>query len=108
MAENGNGSKYPTFQMLLGIAVSIIIIIAGASLTETRSDIRDGKKATAEVCDRVTVLETASRLQFEAIRQWRDETRDALNRIATTLDAHERSTKSGVIMKKWQDYPAGR
>lgn len=101
MAENGNGSKYPTFQMLLAIAVSIILIIAGASLTETRSDIRDAKKATADVCDRVTRIEANYQFILDGIVKLEK----GQEKLADVIDKHERSQ---AAVKKWQDYPESR
>jgi hypothetical protein len=106
--ENGDSSKTPTWQWLTGVLLSVLLLIAGVSLTETRSDIRDAKKANAEVCDRVTVLETANKIQFESIRQWRDEMKAGMKEIADKLDNHERNTKAMATMKKWQDYPEKR
>jgi len=100
MALNENGSKFPTFQWIAGILISIILIIAGASLSETRSDIRDVRKSTVEVCDRVTILETANKLQFEEIRAWRQEVKSGMREISDKLDKHERSSQ---LVKKWND-----
>jgi len=113
MAESGSG-KTPTWQWVAGILLTIVLIIATASLSETRSDIRDTRKATSDVCDRVTVLETASRLQFEEMRQWRneiktwrDEIRMDMRSVAEQISKHERNTLSAMRVKDWND-PANR
>ena len=100
MTSNENGSKFATFQWIAAILVTIILIIAGASLSETRSDIRDVRKSTIDACDRITILETANKLQFEEIRAWRQEVRTGMKEIADKIDRHERSTQ---LVKKWND-----
>jgi len=102
MHDNYNEDNYEsrenkvaiTYQVAFGILVTIILIIAGASLSETRGDIKDVKKANAEVCDRITVLETANRIQFEAIRQWREEVKIGMVKIENKIDAHEQRTQA--------------
>ena len=84
--------KSPTWQWLAGILVGILLLIAGATLNETRGDIRDVKKANADVCDRVTILETANKMQFEAIRAWREDVKTGMREIAERIDKHERTT----------------
>jgi len=93
MAVGESNSKYPTWQWIAGAAISIIFLISSVSLTETRSDIRDVKKANAEICDRVTILETANKLQFQAIKEWRDEVRVGMSEIKDRLDRSEREAK---------------
>lgn len=100
MATNENGSRFPTFQWIAGILISIVLIIAGASLKETRGDIKDAQKDVAAVCDRVTILETANRLQFEEIRAWRKEVKEGIKEIYDKLDKHEKSTQ---LVRKWND-----
>lgn len=100
MTNSENGSRFPTFQWIAAILVTIVLIIAGASLSETRSDIRDVRKSTVEVCDRVTILETANKLQFEEIRAWRNEVKLGMEKISEKIDRHEKSTQ---LVRKWND-----
>jgi hypothetical protein len=83
-----------TYQAAFGILITIILLIAGSSLSETRGDIKEVKKANSDVCDRVTVLETANKIQFEAIRQWRDEVKIGMARIETKLETHEQRAQA--------------
>jgi biopolymer transport protein ExbB/TolQ len=82
-----------TYQVAFGILITIILIIAGSSLNETRGDINEVKKANAAACDRITILETASKMQFEAIRQWKDEVKAGMIKIENKIDAHEQKAQ---------------
>jgi hypothetical protein len=90
---NGDNYKTPTWQWIAVSAVGLIISLSLLSLAETRGDIRDVRKANTEVCDRVTILETANKLQFEQIAAWRKEIKDGMREISDKLDANERSIK---------------
>jgi hypothetical protein len=101
-----------TFQWIAGILISIILLIAGVMLTDTRGDIKDTRDIVNVNSGRLTALEVAGQLQFAEIRQWRTEMKESLEKIAIVLDAHERNTReqkeATVKMKRWQDVPASR
>jgi len=95
--ENENSSEKNTsitYQVAFGILITIILIIAGSSLSETRGDINEVKKANAAACDRITILETANKLQFDAIRQWKDEVKAGMIKIENKIDAHEQRAQT--------------
>jgi len=98
---NGDASRFPTFQWVAGILVTIILIIAGSSLSETRSDVRANQKEISQACDRITKQEA----QFSYIVEGLGELKRGQERLVEELRTHE---KNSVTMKRWQDIPASR
>ena len=92
-SDNIKEEVSPTFQWIAGILITIVLLVAGASLSETRSDVRDLRKENIEVCNRVTAIETANKLQFEEIKAWRQEVKTGMKEIADKLDKHERGAQ---------------
>ena len=98
MTENG---KSPTWQWLAGITISLIILISGAMIAETRSDIKDSRAVITINSARLTALEKGNELQFQSIKEWRDELKVSIEKISTTLDKHERTTANMAKVKSW-------
>lgn len=95
-------SKTPTWQWIAGIAISILIFLSNVILLTALADIRDGKELDSKMDVRVTSMERTNELQFEAIKEWREEIRSSLAQIAS----HQRTnaTKSAgnqdIIIKE--------
>lgn len=107
-----NGDKTPTWQYVANGAISLLMIVSSVLLYETRADIKDGRKADALISERVTSIEKTMPLQFDAIKEWREEIRISLERIANNQSyiaarAVERSNtiiqgqKSAAQIKEW-------
>lgn len=76
---NGDSSKFPTFQWVAGILLTILLIVAGASLSETRSDVKDNMKDIAAVCDRATKLEAKFTYIVEGIAELKKGQKEAVD-----------------------------
>jgi hypothetical protein len=104
----GENGKSITWQWLAGIAVSLVILFVGAMIAETRSEIKESRSVITINSARLTALERGNELQFQAIREWRDEMKAGIEKFEIALDKHERTTANIGRMKQWQDYPANR
>ena len=118
MATDVNG-KTPTWNWVAGIAMSGLMFFSSLLLLTALSDIREGrvedarlKEADAKISERVKSIEDTSKLQFDAIKEWREEIRLSLEKIANhqtynNARAVERSTtiiegqKSAAKVKDW-------
>lgn len=85
--------EHPTFKWVAAIAISLLITISGASIYETRGDIKDIKVTNTIQDSRLSAIEASNELQFQAIRQWKVEIREDLKLISSQLAEHERNTK---------------
>jgi len=100
MPDGETKVQFSLWAVLAALVVAAIILFGDLYIGQ-----RNGQKANADVCDRVTVLETASRLQFEEIRAWRKDVKEGMDKIADKIDKH---TSTAAVVKRWQDYPASR
>jgi hypothetical protein len=98
---NGENGKSPTWQWMAGITVSVIILFAGAMMAETRSEIKESRSIITINSARLTALERGNELQFQAIKEWREEMKAGVEKLTSTLDSHERSTASLMRAKNW-------
>jgi hypothetical protein len=97
---NGD-SKTPTWQWIAGIAMSGLMFFSSVMLMTALSDIKEGRKITTEINLRVTSIEKTMPLQFEAIREWREEIRESLAQIASNQKyiATRQTNKSNIIIE---------
>lgn len=100
MTENGNG-KTPTWQWIAGIAMSGLMFFSSLLLLTSLSDIKSVKQDNVDIAKKVAVIERGNELQFEAIKEWREEIRLSLERIANNqvYNAERQKNKSDIIIK---------
>lgn len=79
--ENG-GNKAPNWQWIASGAISLLLFFSSIMLLAALSDIKEGKVVAAKLDLRVTTIEQTIPLQFEAIREWREEIKQSLAQIA--------------------------
>lgn len=99
MANENN--KSPTWQWVAGIAISGMILLSNFILFTALSDIRDGKAVDSKMDVRVTSIEDTNKLQFDTIKEWRDEIRLSLIQIANNQrnNATRQANKSDTIIR---------
>lgn len=95
--------KFPTFQWIAGILITIVLLISSAGLSENRNDVKDLRKENVEICNRVTAIETANKLQFEEIKAWRQDVKLGIKEISDKLDKHERGIQARRAERKLQE-----
>jgi hypothetical protein len=92
-------SKVPTWQWVAGIAITILMIVAGASLSETRNDVRAHQKDIAALY----VVQAKSDEKFNNIIEGIAELKVGQKAVVQALDAHEKATASQLRVKSWND-----
>lgn len=94
-------SKTPTWQWVAGIAISGLIFLSNLILFTALSDIRDGKELDSKMDVRVSSIEDTNKLQFETIKEWRDEIRLSLAQIANSqrYNAARQTNRSDTIIR---------
>jgi hypothetical protein len=98
----GNGdSKTPTWQWIAGIAMSGLMFFSSVMLLAALADIKEGKAVDAKMDLRVTTIEQTMPLQFEAIKEWREEIKQSLAQIAYNqrYNAARQTDKTDTIIK---------
>lgn len=98
---NGD-TKTPTWQWVAGLAISGLLLLSNFILFTALTDIRDGKTVDAKIDVRVTSIEDTNKLQFDTIKEWRDEIRLSLSQIAKnqTFNARNFTDKQDSIIKE--------
>jgi len=108
---NGD-SKTPTWQWVASLAISGLLFFSSVMLLAALADIKEGRAVDAKLDLRITTIENTMPLQFDAIKEWREEIRLSLERIASNQSynnarAVERSNaivqgqKSAAQVKDW-------
>ena len=83
--------------------MSGLLFFSGLMLLETRADIKEFRVANAAIGLRVTVIETGIPLQFEVIKEWRQEIKMSLEKITTAQEkTNSRLDKSAVTLGEWK------
>jgi hypothetical protein len=108
--DNEKNDKFPTFQWIAGILITIVLLISSAGLSENRNNVKDLRKENVEIrkenveiCNRVTAIETANKLQFEEIKAWRQDVKLGIKEISDKLDKHERGIQARRAERKLQE-----
>lgn len=98
---NGD-TKTPTWQWIAGIAISALMFLSNIILLTALSDIRESKVVDSKMDVRVTSIEDTNKLQFDTIKEWRDEIRLSLSQIAKnqTFNARNFTDKQDSIIKE--------
>lgn len=101
--EMANGdSKTPTWQWVAGISMSGLMFISSVMLLSALADIKDGKLTDSKMDVRVTTIEKTMPLQFDAIKEWREEIKQSLAQISKnqSYNATRAADKQDVIIKE--------
>lgn len=99
---NGNGNgKTPTWQWIAGITMSGLMFFSSVMLLTALADIKESRVIVAKLDLRVNTIEQTMPLQFEAIKEWREEIKQSLAQIAQhqKYNADRAVERSATIIK---------
>ena len=74
-------TKTPTWQWVAMSAISLLLVFASILMNETRNDIREVRAQTTVITARLTAVETATQLQYQAINERQAEIKTYLAQI---------------------------
>lgn len=97
---NGDG-KAPNWQWIANGAISLLLFFSSLMLITALSDIKEGKVIDTKLDLRVTSMEDTNKMQFDTIKEWRDEIRLSLAQIASSqrYNATRQTNKSDIIIE---------
>ena len=101
--DRANGdNKSPTWQWVAGISMSGLMFISSVMLLSALADIKDGKLVDSKMDLRVTTIEKTIPLQFEAIKEWREEIKQSLTQIMShqRYNAERSAVRQETIIKE--------